>query len=149
MPSNQTLSRLQCYHILTTKLKFFSLWLFPVITYLTIYSTSTCLNQCPICIFNCNDWKIDVMTEPNVVESDQNIKSCLTVWDFLVRVQVFVHIHGKIHHVRVAEEVQLSLKKFLFIVDLPQLKTNVFNLIWVTRSIKQLHKRVKGKWHRV
>lgn len=42
----------------------------------------------------------------------------LTVGDFLVRVQVFVHIHGEIHHVRFAEEVQLSLKKFLLIVDL-------------------------------
>lgn len=50
----------------------------------------------------------------------------LTVWDFLVRVQVFVHIHGEIHHVSVAEEVQLSLKKFLLIVDLLQIKTQVY-----------------------
>lgn len=56
------------------------------------------------------------------------------MWDFLVRIQVFVHIHGEIHHVCVAEEVQLSLKKFLFIVDLSQLKAKVFNVIWVTHS---------------
>ena len=42
------------------------------------------------------------------------------MWDFLVRVQVFVHIHGEIHHVCLAEEVQLSLKQLLFIVDLLQ-----------------------------
>lgn len=51
---------------------------------------------------------------------DENTSVILTVRDFLVRVQVFVHIHGEIHHVRVAEEVQLSLKKLLFIVDLSQ-----------------------------
>lgn len=44
------------------------------------------------------------------------------MWDFLVCVQVFVHIHGEIHHVRVAEEVQLPLKKLLFIVDLSQME---------------------------
>lgn len=40
----------------------------------------------------------------------QNSPVILTVWDFFVRVQVFVNVHGEIHHVRVAEEVQLSLK---------------------------------------
>ena len=44
----------------------------------------------------------------------------LTVWDLLVRVQIFVYIHGEIHHVSVAEEVQLPLEKFLLIVDLPK-----------------------------
>lgn len=52
----------------------------------------------------------------------------LTVWDFLVRVQVFIHIHGEIHHVCVAEEVQLSLKKLLFIVDLLQSKTHIYSI---------------------
>lgn len=47
----------------------------------------------------------------------------LTVGDFLVRIQVFVNVHGKIHHVGVAEKVQLSLEQFLFIVNL-QIQTN-------------------------
>lgn len=53
---------------------------------------------------------------------NENTSVILTVRDFFVRVQVFVHIHGEIHHVRVAEEVQLSLKKLLFIVDLSKAK---------------------------
>lgn len=42
----------------------------------------------------------------------------LTVGDIFVRVEVFVNVHGKIHHVRVAEKVQLALKQFFFIVNL-------------------------------
>lgn len=45
-------------------------------------------------------------------------KKDLTVWNFLVWIQVFIDIHGKIHHIRIAEEVQLSLQQLLFIVDL-------------------------------
>lgn len=50
------------------------------------------------------------------------------MWDFLVCVQVFVHIHGEIHHVCVAEEVQLPLKKLLFIVDLSQMEAKHINV---------------------
>lgn len=44
--------------------------------------------------------------------------STLTVGNFLVRKKASVHIHGKVHHVRVTEEVQFSIKQFLLIVDL-------------------------------
>lgn len=58
----------------------------------------------------------------------------LTVRDLFVRVQVFVHIHGEVHHVCVAEEVQLSLKQFLFIVDL---ETREIRVIYKEQSICQ------------
>lgn len=41
--------------------------------------------------------------------------------NLLIREEVLVHIHGKVHHVSFTEEIQLSKKQFLFIVDL---KTN-------------------------
>lgn len=44
--------------------------------------------------------------------------STLTLGNFLVRIKISVHIHGKVHHVCVTEEVQFSLKQLLLIVDL-------------------------------
>lgn len=38
--------------------------------------------------------------------------------NFLVREQASVHIHGKVHHVCVTEEVQFPIKQLLLIVDL-------------------------------
>lgn len=46
----------------------------------------------------------------------------LTMGDLLVRVQVFVHIHSEIHHVGVAEQIQLALEEFLLIVNLNEKK---------------------------
>lgn len=66
----------------------------------------------------------------------------LTVWDFLVRVQVFVNIHGEIHHVCVAEEVQLPLEKFLFIVDLWQWKKQTQSLY---KQLYQTEIKIKKK----
>jgi len=42
----------------------------------------------------------------------------LTDWVSLVWVEVFMHVHGKVHHVGVAEQVQLALQHVLFIVQL-------------------------------
>lgn len=47
----------------------------------------------------------------------------LTVGDFLLGIKASVHIHGEVHHVCLTEEIQFSMKKFLFIVDLKQHKT--------------------------
>lgn len=46
------------------------------------------------------------------------VHGTLTLWDFFFREQAFVHIHGEVHHVCVAEEVQLSMKQLVLIVDL-------------------------------
>lgn len=42
----------------------------------------------------------------------------LTMGNFLVRKKASVHIHGKVHHVCVTEEVQFPIKQLLLIVDL-------------------------------
>lgn len=68
----------------------------------------------------------------------------LTVGDFFVRVQVFVNVHGKIHHVRVAEEVQLSLKQFLFIVNL-QVQTNGDTVCLFYKARVRLYKKSADK----
>ena len=42
----------------------------------------------------------------------------LTCRNILIWIKLTVHIHCKINHVCVAEEIQLSFEHFLFIVDL-------------------------------
>lgn len=42
----------------------------------------------------------------------------LTMWNVFVRIEVFIYIHGKVHHVSIAEKIQLPLEKFFLIVDL-------------------------------
>lgn len=44
--------------------------------------------------------------------------SILTGGDLFLREEVFVNIHGEVHHVGLAEEIQFSMKQFLLIVDL-------------------------------
>ena len=44
--------------------------------------------------------------------------SLLTGGDLFLREEVFVNIHGKVHHVGLAKEIQFSMKQFLLIVDL-------------------------------
>ena len=44
--------------------------------------------------------------------------STLTLGNFLIKKKASVHIHGKVHHVCVTEEVQFSMKQLLLIVDL-------------------------------
>lgn len=44
--------------------------------------------------------------------------SLLTGGDLFLREEVFVNIHGEVHHVGLAEEIQFSMKQFLLIVDL-------------------------------
>lgn len=100
-------------------------------------------HQWPRGTFNCTIWKLNITTEWNAMEANYKTAVFLTVWDFLVRVQIFVHIHGEVHHVCVAEEVQLSLKKLLFIVDLPQVKTKIFSFIWDTQITKTVPKTKK------
>jgi hypothetical protein len=38
--------------------------------------------------------------------------------NFLVWIQVFVNIHGKIHHVSFAKQIQFCSKELIFLVDL-------------------------------
>lgn len=42
----------------------------------------------------------------------------LTMGNVLLGKKVFVHVHGEVHHVCLTEEVQLSMKQFLLIIDL-------------------------------
>lgn len=46
------------------------------------------------------------------------VNTTLTLWYFFFRKQAPVHVHGEVHHVGVTEEVQLSMKELLLIVDL-------------------------------
>lgn len=45
-------------------------------------------------------------------------EKALTEWNFFVRIEVLVYIHGKVHHVSVTEKIQLPLEKLFLIVDL-------------------------------
>lgn len=38
--------------------------------------------------------------------------------NFLIRVQVFVYIHGEIHHVCFAKQIQFSTKELIFFINL-------------------------------
>lgn len=44
--------------------------------------------------------------------------SLLTGGDLFLREEVFVNIHGEVHHVGLAKEIQFSMKQFFLIVDL-------------------------------
>ena len=46
--------------------------------------------------------------------------SLLTGGDLFLREEVFVYIHGKVHHVGLAKEIQFSMKQFFLIVDLKE-----------------------------
>lgn len=45
-------------------------------------------------------------------------RETLTMWNVFVGIEVLIYVHGKVHHVCVAEKIQLPLEKFLLIVDL-------------------------------
>ena len=39
-------------------------------------------------------------------------------WNFLIRIEIFVNVHGKVNHVGLAEKVQFCSQQFIFLVDL-------------------------------